>query len=101
MQRNYCICKFIKAVNFNFSNYTRAYSLKYIEKVAEIDNSVLPDDGGLTESHSTTFMNSIADLYALVKQYDKDIVPAPEASLYLLNDDGTPKVFPRYGRKIH
>ena len=39
----------------------------------------------------------IADLFALVKQYDKNFSPAPEispeAAKYLLNDDGTPKVF--------
>ena len=55
-------------------SFTRAYSLKYIEKVAEFDNSVLSSNGGLTESPSTTTY-SIADLFAFVKQYDKEFKP--------------------------
>ena len=51
--------------------FTRAYSLKYIQKIAEIDNGVLSSNGGLTDSHSTTI--SIAELYQFVKQFDKDL----------------------------
>ncbi len=36
---------------------------------------------------------SISDLYSLVKTFDKDFSPAPEVSKYVLNEDGTPKVF--------
>ena len=72
--------------------FTRAYLLKYIEKVAEFDNSVHLDNESLTESHSTTTY-SIADLYKFVNTFDKKFSPAPEVSKYALNEDGTPKVF--------
>ena len=36
---------------------------------------------------------SISDLYDFVKSFDKDFSPAPEVSKYVLNEDGTPKVF--------
>lgn len=70
--------------------FMRAYTLKYIEKVAEFDNGVLSQNGGLTESHSTT-INSISDLFALVKKHDPDFKPH-EINPALLNEDGTPKV---------
>ncbi len=73
-------------------SFTRAYSLKYIQKVAEFDNGVHSNKGGLTDSPSATTY-SIADLYDFVKTYDKDFTSAPEISPLLLNDDGTPKVF--------
>ena len=73
-------------------SFTRAYSLKYIQKVAEFDNGVHSNKGGLTDSPSATTY-SIADLYDFVKTYDKKFTPAPEVSPLLLNDDGTPKVF--------
>ena len=75
----------------NGVSFTRAYSLKYIEKVAEIDNGVLLNDEGLTESHSTTTY-SISDLFGFVKQYDAEFSPKPVHKV-LLNEDGTPKVF--------
>ena len=71
--------------------FTRAYSLKYIEKVAEFDNGVHLENESLTESHSTTNY-SIADLFAFVKQYDKEFSPKPVNEL-MLDEDGTPKVF--------
>ncbi len=73
-------------------SFTRAYSLKYIQKVAEFDNGVHSNKGGLTDSPSATTY-SIADLYDFVKTYDKKFTPAPKISPLLLNDDGTPKVF--------
>ena len=78
--------------------FTRAYLLKYIEKVAEFDNSVHLDNESLTESHSTTTY-SIADLYKFVNTFDKKFSPAPEVSKYVLNEDGTPKVFYHGTRK--
>ena len=72
--------------------FKRGYELKDIIKVADLPNSVLFQNGGLTDGTSTTTY-SIADLYDLVKNYDKDFSPAPEVSKYVLNDDGAPKVF--------
>lgn len=72
-------------------SFLRAYSLKYIEKVAELDNGVLSENGGLTDSRSAT-KYTVSDLFALVKQYDGDFHPH-EVSSELLNDDGTPKEF--------
>ncbi len=65
--------------------------MKYIKKVAEIDNGVLLDNEGLTDSHSTTTY-SISDLFALVKQYDAEFSPKPVNPAFL-NEDGTAKVF--------
>ena len=73
------------------SSFTRAYSLKHIKKIAEIDDGVLILADGLTESHSTISINSVADLHGFVKQYDSDFKPKP-VNPVLLNDDGTPKV---------
>ena len=72
--------------------FSRAYQLKDIQKIANIPNSVLSKIGGLTDDTSATTI-SIADLYELVKSFDKDFSPAPEVNEVLLNSDGTPKVF--------
>ena len=71
--------------------FTRAYSLKYVQKVADIDNGV-HSKGGLTGSPSAT-KYSVADLYALVKQYDRDFKSLPSSKI--VNADGTPKVMYR------
>ncbi len=73
-------------------SFTRAYSLKHIKKIAEIDNGVLILADGLTESHSTISINSVSDLFHFVKRYDKDFHPKPVNSA-MLNENGTPKVF--------
>lgn len=70
--------------------FTRAYSLKYIEKVAEIDRGVHSENGGLTDSHSTT-VYSISDLFDFVKRYDTEFSPK-SVNPSMLNPDGTPKV---------
>ena len=72
-------------------SFTRAYSLKYIEKVAEFDDGVLSNKGGLTDSHSAT-IKSISDLYDFVKTHDKEFTPAPEVNKLML-ERGRPKVF--------
>ncbi len=53
---------------------------------------------GIGKSHTpiiedTVSAVSISDLYNFVKSVDKDFSPAPEVSKYVLNKDGTPKVF--------
>ena len=72
--------------------FKRSYQLKDIQKIADISNGVLLQGEGLTEDTSATEY-SIADLYQLVKTFDKDFSAAPEVNPILLNDDGTPKVF--------
>lgn len=52
---------------------------------------------GIGKSHTPIMDNtvskySIADLYELVKTFDKEFTPAPEVSKYMLNEDGTPKL---------
>ena len=59
---------------------------------------------GIGKSHTpiiedTVSTVSISDLYELVKTFDKDFSPAPEVSEYVLNEDGTPKVFYHGTRK--
>ena len=68
----------------------RAYNLK--PKIEPAGGQL-----GITSSSSrpdTSSMNSIFDLYSLVKQYDKNFKPGKEVNSALLNDDGTPKVSP-------
>ena len=72
--------------------FKRGYQFKDIEKVADLPNSVLSQNGGLTDGKSTA-MYSIADLYNFVKTFDPNFSPAPEVSEAVLNPDGTPKVF--------
>ena len=72
--------------------FKRSYQLKDIQKIADIPNGVLLQGEGLTEDTSAT-KYSIADLYQLVKTFDKEFSAAPEVNPILLNDDGTPKVF--------
>ena len=69
--------------------FSRAYELKDIEKIADLSDGVLSDKGGLTEGKST-INNSISDLYALVKRYDKDFKSQPSSKV--VNADGSPKV---------
>ena len=80
------------------SIFKRGYQLKDITKVADLPNSVLSQEGGLTDGKSTTTY-SISDLYQFVKNFDKDFTPAPEVSKHMLNADGTPKVFYHGTRK--
>ena len=70
--------------------FKRAYQLKDIQKVANIPNSVLSTSGGLTDDTSATTI-SVADLFALVKQYDKDFSPKA-ANPLLLDENKQPKV---------
>lgn len=82
--------------------FKRGYQLKDIIKVAELPNSVLSKEGGLTDGKSTT-RYSVADLYEFVKTYDNKFTPAPEispkAAKLLLNRDGTPKIY-YHGTKV-
>ena len=71
------------------STFARAYNLKYIEMVAGIDRGVYSSEGGLTDSHPATDL-TIADLFALVKRFDKDFAPNPASKV--VDEDGRPMV---------
>ncbi len=71
--------------------FTRAYELKDIEKVADIQSGVHSQERGLTTDKPAT-IDSISDLFKFVKRYDKEFSPKAVNPL-LLNDNGTPKVF--------
>lgn len=67
----------------------RAYALQNIEKAFTASGM----GQGNSPSHGTNTanaVNTVADLFALVKQMDKDF--APNASSKIVNADGTPKV---------
>lgn len=72
----------------------RFHNLRYVTKIADDvggRTSEKTRSGGSTNDSSAIY--SISDLYEFVKTYDKDFTPAPEVSEYVLNDDGTPRVF--------
>lgn len=71
--------------------FMRAYELKDIVKVTTLTNGVLPGTGGLTNVNIAT-INSVADLYDLVKTYDKQFTPAPDVDRAMLDDNGRPLV---------
>lgn len=76
-------------------NNKKFHNLKYIEKVAELSADALSGksrSGGSTNDSSTTAY-SVADLYGFVKGLDKDFTASGSVNPYLLNEDGTPKVF--------
>lgn len=70
--------------------YRRAYILQDIKNITDFDNSVHPNLGSLTESQSVTSEYSVADLFALVKRFDKDFSPKPASKV--VDEDGRPKV---------
>lgn len=63
-------------------SFTRAYTLKYIEKIAEIDNGVLSYVGGLTGSLPAT-ISSISDLHAFCQAIRQRIFSSPEYKNHL------------------
>lgn len=76
-------------------NNKKFHNLKYIEKVAKLSADALSGksrSGGSTNDSSTTAY-SVADLYGFVKRFDKDFTASGSVNPYLLNEDGTPKVF--------
>ncbi len=71
--------------------FTRAYTLKHIEIVANFDNSVHLDNKGLTGSQLATDI-SISELFEFVKKYDAKFTPKPANPIFL-NEDGTLRVY--------
>ena len=66
----------------------RAYQLQNIEN-QQLNDRV--QGKTLAPSASTADIDTIADLFAVVKQKDKNFNPKPSSTL--VNEDGTPKVF--------
>ena len=73
--------------------FSRAYELKTIEKIANLPNGVLSVSEGLTDGKSAISNLTVADLFSLVKQFDKDFSSGSAANPMFLNDNGTPKMF--------
>ncbi len=73
--------------------FSRAYELKTIEKIANLPNGVLSVSEGLTDGKSAISNLTVADLFSLVKTYDKDFSAGAAANPMFLNDNGTPKMF--------
>lgn len=73
-------------------SFTRAYELNEIKEVAELQGVFSPQGEGLTRAAATSIKN-VADLYGIVKKYDKRFVSAKSVDQSVLNEDGTPKVF--------
>lgn len=73
--------------------FSRAYELKTIEKIANLPNGVLSVSKGLTDGKSAISNLTVADLFSLVKQFDKDFSAGAAANPMFLNDNGTPKMF--------
>lgn len=71
----------------------RFHNLRYIEKIAELSADALPDKprSGGSANEKTAIIYNVANLYAFVKQYDKDFTAAKDVSPVLLNENGTPK----------
>ena len=68
--------------------FKRDYILQNIEEeVLSSRNRV----SSTNHEESTSSLNSISDLYALVKKYDKDFTAGKAVNPAMLNEDGTPK----------
>lgn len=67
----------------------RAYQLQSI-KIEPVGGSYV-ENSTTTPRSDTSSIRNVSDLYALVKQYDKDFTAAHEVHPALLNADGTPK----------
>lgn len=72
-------------------DFSRAYELQEIKKVATLHTGVHSNEGGLTRQVTTNY--SISDLFDFVKQNDKNFNPKPVNEALINKADGTPKVF--------
>ena len=73
-------------------SFTRAYEVKNIKKIGSFAKGVLSENGGLTQAAEPISIDTISDLFALVKKYDPEFNPH-EVNFAFLNEDGTPKTF--------
>lgn len=75
--------------NKGTNSFTRAYQLKDIRKIAALGYGVLGENSPLSGANTAT-INTVADLFAAVKQYDPEFTPKDSSKV--ANGDGTPKV---------
>lgn len=90
---NECLIKLLVEEAFNdkmTAEFSRAYELQEIKKVATLHTGVHSNNGGLTRQVTTNY--SISELFEFVKQYDKSFTPKP-VDQHMVNEDGTPKKF--------
>ena len=69
----------------------RGYNLRAI-KIEAVNGSLTDTRSATAPVVESASIDSISDLHALVKRYDKEFSPKP-VNPVLLNEDGTPKVF--------
>ena len=98
----------VDEINSNNGAIRRAYNVNNIEISPIAVSQVYKPADTMSDIGDSISTISIADLYQLVKTFDKDFSAAPEVNPILLNDDGTPKVFylnsqitPNYMTKAH
>lgn len=75
--------------NKGTNSFTRAYQLKDIKNIAALGYGVLGENAPLSGANTAT-IDTVADLFAAVKQYDPEFNPKDSSNV--LNADGTPKV---------
>lgn len=76
------------------TNERRFHNLKYVEKVATVGGRTAGQSlPGVSTNDDIATSYSVADLYGFVKGLDKDFTASGSVNPYLLNEDGTPKVF--------
>ncbi|MGM9553146.1 MAG: hypothetical protein ACI3V2_02495 [Faecousia sp.] len=63
--------------------------MKDIEKIADLPNGVLSDNGGLTDGKTTIFNTGISERFLFVKRFDHTFMENPANPLFL-NENGTP-----------
>ena len=95
----------VKAENESITGWDRgltpvSFQLKNIKKVADIPNGVLHKNVGLTDEMSAT-IESISDLYYLVKQCDKDFRPGKDVNPVLLDENRNALVRECISRRRH
>lgn len=79
-----------EALNSKKEVFTRAYELKYMEKVIAGGKGVLSQKEGLTQSRATTSKFSVADLFRIVKE--KKSTFQPKEASKVVNEEGKPLV---------
>ena len=79
---------------YDLTGKTRAYNLQRIElsDLPRAQYAQLISENKEKYAYKSDAL-SVAQLYDFVKRKDKKFTPAPEVSKYVLNEDGTPKVF--------
>lgn len=76
------------------TNERRFHNLKYVEKVATVGGRTAGQSlHGVSTNDDIATNFSVADLYDLVKRFDREFSVGRSANRMMLNEDGTPKLF--------